>query len=145
MVQAQTRQGDAPGLLTWRISVWANAQSGARPQYSALVTFGLSTTSTLVIVSLGVGVLALIVAVSAHLRISSIHARYRVLWANGEKDLIAVVSLQSASIAHMQDEVAAVRAQLARTAGDVVQRSEFTLTPDEQQSRYAARNGRGSA
>jgi hypothetical protein len=84
------------------------------------------------------------VAVSAHLRISAIHARYRVLWANGEKDLIAVVSLQSASIAHMQDEVAAVRAQLARTSGDVVQRTEFTLTPDEQQSRYAARTGKGS-
>jgi hypothetical protein len=107
------------------------------------VTFGLSTTSTLVIVSLGVGVLALAIAVSAHLRISAIHARYRALWAQGEKDLIAVVSHQSTSIANMQDDVAAVRAQLAQAVGGVAQHSEGTLTPEEQQSLVAARAGRG--
>jgi hypothetical protein len=110
----------------------------------ALVTFGLSTTSTLVIVTMAVAGLALVIAVSAHLRISTIHARYRDLWAHGEKDLIAVVSHQSASIAHMQDEVAAVRAQLARTMGDDMQRGEVPLTPQQQQSVDDARTGKGS-
>jgi hypothetical protein len=58
--------------------------------------------------------------------------------------MLVIVSLQSASIAHKQDEVAAVRAQHAPAAGGVAQRSEVMLTPDEQQSRYAARTGKGS-
>lgn len=61
------------------------------------------------------------VAVRAHLRLSAIHARYRVLWADGQKDLIAVVAHQTTKIAHLQEDVQQVRAQLSRTADDVAQ------------------------
>lgn len=75
----------------------------------------------LLVVALGVALLALVTAVSVHLRISGTQARYRILWADGEKDVIAVVSHQASNIAHLQSDVGEVRAELARMAGDVAQ------------------------
>jgi len=85
------------------------------------VDLGPSTTSTLVVVALGVAVLALAIAVGAHLRLSGIQARYRILWAGGEKDVAAVLSEQSGKITHLHGDVERVCAQLSRTAGDVEQ------------------------
>ena len=82
---------------------------------------GPSITSTLVVVALGVAVLALAVAVGAHRRLSGIQARYRILWAGGEKDVAAVLSDQSDKITHLNGDVERVCAQLSRTAGDVEQ------------------------
>jgi len=85
------------------------------------VDLGPSITSTLVVVALGVAVLALAVAVGAHRRLSGIQARYRILWAGGEKDVAAVLSDQSDKITHLNGDVERVCAQLSRTAGDVEQ------------------------
>jgi len=85
------------------------------------VDLGPSITSTLVVVALGVAVLALAIAVGAHLRLSGIQARYRILWAGGEKDVAAVLSEQSGKITHLHGDVERVCAQLSRTAGDVEQ------------------------
>ena len=80
-----------------------------------------STTATLVVVAVGAAVLAIAIAVGAQLRLSRIHARYRVLWAGGEKDVAAVLLDQSDEIAHLRSDVERVRAQFARTAGDLEQ------------------------
>jgi len=69
------------------------------------VDLGPSITSTLVVVALGVAVLALAIAVGAHLRLSGIQARYRILWAGGEKDVAAVLSEQSGKITHLHGDV----------------------------------------
>jgi len=86
-----------------------------------VVDLGTSITSTLAVVALGAAVLAIACAVGAHLRLSGIQARYRILWPGGEKDVVAVLSDQSGEIAHLLSDVGRVRAQLSRTAGDVEQ------------------------
>ena len=82
---------------------------------------GPSITSTLVVVALGVAVLALAIAVGAHLRLSGIQARYRILWAGGEKDVAAVLSDQSGEIAHLRGDLERVREKLTGSAGDIEQ------------------------
>ena len=74
-----------------------------------------------VVVALGLAVLALVVAVRAHLRITAVHARSRDLWDARERDLVAVVSHQTSRITGLQDDVQEVRAQLCLTARDVEQ------------------------
>jgi len=85
------------------------------------VNLSQNTLSTLVVVALAVAVLAVAVAVGAQLRLSRIQARYRVLWAGGEKDVAAVLSDQMGEMAHLRSDVERVRAQLARSASDVEQ------------------------
>jgi len=80
-----------------------------------------STTATLAVVAVGLAVLALAISVGGHLRLSGTKARYRVLWAGGQKDVVAVLSDQSGEIARLRDEIETVRAQLSATAGDVEQ------------------------
>ena len=80
-----------------------------------------NTSATLVVVALGAAVLAIAIAVGAQFRLSSIQARYRVLWAGGEKDVAAVLSDQAREIAQVRGDVETVRAQLTRSAGDVEQ------------------------
>jgi len=65
--------------------------------------------------------MAVVLAVSAHLRLFRVRRRYRVLWAGGEKDVAAVLSEQSGQIAHLRSDAERVRAQLTQTVGDVEQ------------------------
>jgi len=85
------------------------------------VDLSQSTSATFVVVALGVALMAVAIAVGAQLRLSRVQARYRVLWAGGEKDVLAVLSDQSAQIAQLRADVVQVRAQLERSAGDVEQ------------------------
>jgi Protein of unknown function (DUF4446) len=80
-----------------------------------------NTTAALVVGALGAAVLAILIAVGAHLRLSGIQARYRILWAGGQKDVVAVLSDQSGEITHLQADVEGVRTQLSRTATDLGQ------------------------
>ena len=80
----------------------------------------LSTSATLV-VALGAAVLAVVLAVSAHVRLFRVRRRYRVLWADGEKDVAAILSDHSRQIAHLRSDAEQVHAQLTQTAGDVEQ------------------------
>lgn len=80
-----------------------------------------NTSATLVVVALGAAVLAIAIAVGAQLRLSRVQARYRVLWAGGEKDVAAVLSDQAREIAQVRGDVEKVRAQLTRSADDVEQ------------------------
>lgn len=91
---------------------------------------GPDLTSTLAVVALGVAVLALVIAVSAGRLLRSIQARNRVLWADGEKDLIAVFSHQSGQIAVLQSELDVMRAHL-------------TLIVEQQRALAAARAEEG--
>ena len=80
-----------------------------------------NTSSALAVVALGAAVLAVAIAVGAHLRLSRVQRRYRVLWAGGEKDVTVLLSEQSGQIAQLRSDVERVRAQLTRTAGDIEQ------------------------
>jgi hypothetical protein len=80
-----------------------------------------NTSATLVVVALGAAVLAVAIAVGAHLRLSRVQRRYRVLWAGGEKDVAAVLSDQSGQIADLRSDAEQVHAQLTQTVGDVEQ------------------------
>jgi hypothetical protein len=85
------------------------------------VNLGPITAGTPFVVAIGLAVLALVVAVSAQRRISAIQARYRDLWDDREKDLIAVVSHQTSKITNLQNELERVRVRLSLTADDVEQ------------------------
>jgi Protein of unknown function (DUF4446) len=85
------------------------------------VDLSQNTVETLAVVALGAAVLAIALAVGAQLRLSRIQARYRVLWAGGEKDVAAVLSDQAGGIAQLHSDIERVRAQLIRSAGDVEQ------------------------
>jgi hypothetical protein len=85
------------------------------------VDLGSFSTSTLVVVALGVAVLALLVAVGGYLRLSGIQARYRLVWEGGEQDLVAVLSHQSGQIVHLHGELERIRLRVSRTAGEVEQ------------------------
>jgi hypothetical protein len=80
-----------------------------------------NATATLVVVALSAAVLAVAIALGAQLRLSRIQARYRVLWAGGEKDVSAVLADQAGEIARLRGDVERLRAQLVRTEGDVAQ------------------------
>jgi hypothetical protein len=80
-----------------------------------------NATATLVVVALSAAVLAVAIALGAQLRLSRIQARYRVLWAGGEKDVAAVLADQAGEIARLRGDVERVRARLVRTEGDVEQ------------------------
>ena len=82
---------------------------------------GPNTAATLAVVALAAAALAVALAVGAQMRLSRVQARYRVLWAGGEKDVAAVLSDQSGSIAELRGDVELVRAQLTRSAGDAEQ------------------------
>lgn len=82
---------------------------------------GTSTSATLAVVALGAAVLAVAIAVGAQLRLSRVQARYRVLWAGGEKDVSAVLSDQTVEIAKLRGDVEQVRSQLRRSADDAEQ------------------------
>ncbi len=82
---------------------------------------GTSTSATLAVVALGAAVLAVAIAVGAQLRLSRVQARYRVLWAGGEKDVATVLSDQSGQIAHLRGLVERAHAQLTQTADDIEQ------------------------
>ena len=82
---------------------------------------GPNTTSTLVVVALLAAVVALVAAAGLYQRLSGIQARYRILWAGGEKDLIAVLSHQSGQIADLRRDLEMIRAQVSLTAADVGQ------------------------
>jgi hypothetical protein len=85
------------------------------------VDLASNTSAALAVVALGAAVLAVATAVGAQLRLSRIQARYRVLWAGGEKDVTAVLSEQSGQIADLRSDAERLRAQLTRTAGDIEQ------------------------
>jgi hypothetical protein len=85
------------------------------------VDLGSYSTSTLVVVALGVAVLALLTAVGGYLRLSRIQARYRILWAGGEQDLVAVLSHQAGQIVQLHGELERLRVGVSRAAGDVQQ------------------------
>jgi hypothetical protein len=85
------------------------------------VDLGTDTNSTLVVVALGVAVVAVAIALGGYLRLSGIQARYRILWAGGEKDLVAVLSHQSGQIVNLHGELDRIRARVSQTAGDVEQ------------------------
>jgi Protein of unknown function (DUF4446) len=85
------------------------------------VDLGSYSTSTLVVVALGVAVLALLTAVGGYLRLSGKQKRSRLLWAGGEKDMVAVLSHQSGQIVHLHGELERIRVGVSRTAGDVQQ------------------------
>jgi hypothetical protein len=89
------------------------------PQYAAVVDLAPSTSAMLIVVALGAAVLAVALAVSAHLRLTRVQRRYRVLWAGGEKDVAADLSDQSGQIAHLRSDAEQVRAQLTQTVGDL--------------------------
>ncbi len=89
---------------------------------------GPDLTSTLAVVALVLAVLALVLAVRVRLRLLVSQARYRALWVDGEKDLIAVFSHQSGQIAELQAELDLIREQI-------------TLTPEQQRALAAARAG----
>ena len=80
-----------------------------------------NTSATLVVVALGAAVLAVALAVSAHLRLSRVKRRYRVLWAGGERDVATILSEQSGQITHLRSDAEQVHAQLTQTVGDVEQ------------------------
>ena len=77
--------------------------------------------ATLAVVALGAAVLALVIAVRIHLRLSRVQDRYRVLWTVGEKDVVALLSHQSVQITELGSEVERLRAQLTQTAGAIEQ------------------------
>lgn len=112
-----------PVMISWLIGrrkIPAQKPSARRrghSSYAAVVDLGPSITSTLVVVALGVAVLALVGAVGVHLRLSAIEARYRILWASGEEDVVAVLAHQSGQIANLHRDLEELRAQLFRTAG----------------------------
>jgi hypothetical protein len=85
------------------------------------VDLALNTSATLVVVALGAAVLAVALAVSAHVRLFRVRHRYRVLWAGGEKDVATVLSDHSRQIAHLRSDAEQVHAQLTETVGDVEQ------------------------
>jgi len=80
-----------------------------------------NTSATLVVVALAAAVLAVALAVGAQLRLSRVQARYRVLWAGGEKDASAVLSDQSDEITRLRRDVEQIRAQLTRSVEDAEQ------------------------
>lgn len=80
-----------------------------------------NTSATLIVVALGAALLAIAIAFGAQLRLSRVQARYRVLWAGGEKDVAAVLADQSGQIAQLRSDVERVRAQLTRSADDAEQ------------------------
>jgi len=73
------------------------------------------------VVAMGLAVTALVVAVSAQRRISASRVRYRGLWDDRERDLIAVVAHQTSKITNLQNDLERVRVRLSRTAEDVEQ------------------------
>lgn len=73
--------------------VRVDARRGRQRQYPVAVNLGPLVASMAVVVALGLAVLALVVAVRAHLRISAVEARYRDLWDARERDLVAVHAL----------------------------------------------------
>jgi len=77
--------------------------------------------ATLAVVALGAAVLAIVIAVRIHLRLSRVQDRYRVLWTVGEKDVVALLSHQSVQITELGSEVERLRAQLTQTAGAIEQ------------------------
>lgn len=85
-----------------------------------MVDLGPSANAALV-VALVAAVLAIAIAVGAHLRLSGWQARYRTQWADGDKDVAAVLSHESTQIAHLRNDIDGVREQLTRTAADVEQ------------------------
>ena len=82
---------------------------------------GNYSTSTLVVAALGVAVLAFLTAVGGYLRLAGKQKRYRILWAGGEQDLVAVMSHQSGQIVHLHGELERIRLRVSRTADDVQQ------------------------
>ena len=80
-----------------------------------------NASATLVVVALSAAILAIAIAMGAQLRLSRIQARYRVLWAGGEKDVTAVLAAQSGEIAQLRGDLQVVRAELTRSAGDIEQ------------------------
>ena len=80
-----------------------------------------NTSATLAVVALVVAVLAGALAAGAQLRLSRVQARYRVLWAGGEKDVAAVLSDQAAQVAGLRGEVEQLRSQLAGSVQSVEQ------------------------
>jgi len=114
-----THRGSAPRLA--RASAGTLTRRGGHSSYAAVVDLSQNTVETLAVVALGAAVLAIALAVGAQLRLSRIQARYRVLWAGGEKDVAAVLSDQAGGIAQLHSDIERVRAQLIRSAGDVEQ------------------------
>jgi hypothetical protein len=85
------------------------------------VDLGSFSTSTAVVVALGIAVLALLTALVGYLRVSGSQKRYRILWAGGEEDLVAVLSHQAGQIVQLHGELERIRVGVTRTAGDVQQ------------------------
>src|SRR5665647_368596 len=100
---------------------WNTRAPGGQSSYAAVVNLSQDAVSTLVVVALGAVAIALAIAVGAQLRLSRVQARYRVLWAGGEKDVAAVLADQSSEIAQLRSDVARVRDKLAGSAGDIEQ------------------------
>jgi hypothetical protein len=102
------------------------------------VDLGTGNTSTLVVVAFGLAVLALVVAVGGYLRLSRTEARHHILWAGGEKDLVAVLSHQSSQIVNLHAELERIRSQVSRTRGDIQQSLRHVAVV-----RYAPSGGTG--
>lgn len=110
----------------------------------------------------GVAVLALVLAVTAQVRLTRMRRRFDVLWAGGETDVASLAAAQEQRPAVLAGQVAATRADVDVLRGDglvissihargesrthakglVGGGSETTLTPEEQEALRAARPGR---
>jgi len=76
---------------------------------------------TVAVASAVLAVVAVLLAVSAHLRLSRIRRAYRVLWDDGETDVATLSADQQRQISVVRSQLAALRADLAVVRGDVAQ------------------------
>lgn len=76
---------------------------------------------TVALASAAVAVVAVLVAIGAHLRLSRIQRSFRVLWADGETDVATLAGDQQRQLAGVRGQVDALRADLTDVRGDVAQ------------------------
>ena len=112
--------------MTDQRQIWAAtgrtaSRPGDHPQYAAVVDLPTITAENLALVAIGAVVLAFAIAVGAHLRLSRMQRRNRVLSPVGEDDVIALVSHQADQIAQLRGDVDWLRAELIRSTGAIEQ------------------------
>ncbi len=68
-----------------------------------------------------VGLLGLLLAVAAHLRLAKVRRAYRVLWDDGEADVASLAAEQHRRLAGLGGQLATLRAELGSIRSDVAQ------------------------